>query len=76
MFKSVLKFCFRGNEGGIYQDHLEERKTFMEAGVGRYDIDGQQKYNLEGTLGLRKNSGSFFCRLILYLSTTILRNRK
>ena len=36
---------------GVYQDHLEELKTLMNEGVGRYDIDGQQNYNLGGTLG-------------------------
>ncbi len=36
---------------GVYQDHLEELISLMRAGVGRYDIDGQQNYNLGGTLG-------------------------
>ena len=36
---------------GVYQDHLEELKELMKEGVGKYDIQGQQNYNLGGTLG-------------------------
>jgi hypothetical protein len=36
---------------GIYRDHLDELKSLMEAGVGRYDIEGQQNYNQGSTLG-------------------------
>ena len=38
---------------GVYQNHLEELKTLMEAGTGRYRIEGQQNYNQGGTLGPR-----------------------
>lgn len=36
---------------GVYQDHLEELIVLMKEGVGRYDIEGQQNYNLGRTLG-------------------------
>ncbi len=36
---------------GVYQDHLDELKALMKEGVGKYDIQGQQDYNLGGTLG-------------------------
>ncbi len=36
---------------GVYQDHLDELISLMKEGVGRYDIEDQQNYNLGGTLG-------------------------
>lgn len=39
---------------GVYQNHLEELKTLMNKGVGKYDAEDIQNYNLGGTLGPRK----------------------
>lgn len=39
------------NPRGVYQSHLDELKALMEKGVGRYDMENEQDYNLGGTLG-------------------------
>jgi len=39
---------------GVYQNHLEELKTLMTKGVGKYDVEDLQKYNMGGTLGPKK----------------------
>jgi hypothetical protein len=36
---------------GIYQDYLDELKELMRKGVGKYDVENTQNYNLGGTLG-------------------------
>jgi hypothetical protein len=36
---------------GVYEKYLEELRSLMKAGVGRYEIDDQQNYNLGYTLG-------------------------
>ncbi len=36
---------------GVYEKYLEELIALMEVGVGRYEIEDQQNYNLGGTLG-------------------------
>ena len=38
----------------VYQNHLEELKALMNKGVGKYDAEDIQNYNLGGTLGPRK----------------------
>ena len=39
---------------GVYQNHLEELKTLMEKGVGKYDVENMQNYNEGSTLGPKK----------------------
>jgi len=39
---------------GVYQNHLDELKALMMKGVGKYDVENMQKYNLGGTLGPKK----------------------
>ncbi len=39
------------NPRGVYQNHLEDLKTLMEKGVGKYDAENMQKYNEGSTLG-------------------------
>jgi hypothetical protein len=39
------------NPRGVYQNHLAELKALMEKGVGKYDAENIQNYNLGGTLG-------------------------
>jgi|SRR5690554_4146622 len=39
------------NPRGVYQNHLEELKKIMKEGVGKYDVEDMQNYNLGGTLG-------------------------
>ncbi|KOH44595.1 FAD-dependent oxidoreductase [Sunxiuqinia dokdonensis] len=36
---------------GVYQNHLDELKTLMEKGVGKYDVENMQNYNEGSTLG-------------------------
>lgn len=36
---------------GVYQNHLAELKTLMEKGVGKYDVENMQNYNVGSTLG-------------------------
>jgi hypothetical protein len=36
---------------GVYLNHLDELKSLMERGVGKYDAENLQKYNEGGTLG-------------------------
>lgn len=42
------------NPRGVYQNHLNELKTLMEKGVGKYDAENMQKYNEGSTLGPKK----------------------
>ena len=42
------------NPRGVYKNHLEELKTLMNKGVGRYDVENVQHYNQGGTLGPKK----------------------
>jgi hypothetical protein len=35
----------------VYQVHFDELKTLMQKGVGKYDAEDIQNYNLGGTLG-------------------------
>ena len=42
------------NPRGVYQDHLEDLKTLMKKGVGKYDAENMQKYNEGSTLGPKK----------------------
>ncbi len=39
------------NPRGVYQNHLDELKTLMEKGVGKYDAEDLQNYNQGRTLG-------------------------
>jgi hypothetical protein len=39
------------NPRGVYQNHLDELKALMEKGVGKYDVENMQNYNLGSTLG-------------------------
>ena len=39
---------------GVYEDHLDQLRELMAQGVGRYDMENQQTYNLGRTLGPRK----------------------
>lgn len=39
------------NPRGVYQNHLDELKTLMEKGVGKYDVENVQDYNQGSTLG-------------------------
>jgi hypothetical protein len=39
---------------GVYQAHLQELKALMDKGVGKYDAENIQNYNLGGTLGPKK----------------------
>ncbi|MDD4108502.1 MAG: FAD-dependent oxidoreductase [Prolixibacteraceae bacterium] len=36
---------------GVYQNHLDELITLMKKGVGKYDVENMQNYNLGSTLG-------------------------
>jgi hypothetical protein len=42
------------NPRGVYQNHLDELKVLMTRGVGKYDVEDVQNYNLGGTLGPKK----------------------
>ncbi len=39
------------NPRGVYQNHLEELKTLLNKGVGKYDAENMQNYNEGSTLG-------------------------
>jgi hypothetical protein len=39
------------NPRGVYLNHLDELKILMSSGVGKYDAEDLQNYNLGGTLG-------------------------
>jgi hypothetical protein len=39
---------------GVYQHHLDELKSLMEKGVGKYEIENTQDYNLGDSLGPKK----------------------
>lgn len=39
---------------GVYQNYLNELKVLMNKGVGKFDAEDIQNYNLGGTLGPRK----------------------
>jgi hypothetical protein len=39
------------NPRGVYEKYLNELKELMEKGVGKYDVENMQNYNLGGTLG-------------------------
>ncbi|WP_313381325.1 FAD-dependent oxidoreductase [Proteiniphilum saccharofermentans] len=39
------------NPRGVYNNHLNELKKLMEKGVGKYDVEDMQNYNLGGSLG-------------------------
>jgi len=39
------------NPRGVYQKHLSELKALMAKGVGKYDVENTQNYNLGSTLG-------------------------
>ena len=39
---------------GVYQDHLDELKSIMDTGVGKYDVEDAQNYNRGRTLGPRE----------------------
>lgn len=36
---------------GVYQYHLDELKLLMEKGVGKYNVENTQTYNLGSSLG-------------------------
>ncbi len=36
---------------GVYQHHLDELKSLMEKGVGKYEVEDIQDYNLGRSLG-------------------------
>jgi hypothetical protein len=36
---------------GVYQHHLDELKSLMEKGVGKYEVEDIQDYNLGSSLG-------------------------
>jgi hypothetical protein len=42
------------NPRGVYKYHLEELQALMKEGVGKYDAENIQNYNLGGTLGPRE----------------------
>jgi len=39
------------NPRGVYNNHLNDLKKMMLKGVGKYDVEDMQKYNLGGSLG-------------------------
>ncbi len=36
---------------GVYVNHLKELRALMKQGVGKFDVEDAQNYNLGGTLG-------------------------
>ncbi len=42
------------NPRGVYQDHLDELKSLMNIGVGKYDVEDAQNYNRGRTLEPRE----------------------
>jgi hypothetical protein len=38
---------------GVYLEYLDELKTLMKKGAGKYEVENMQTYNLGGTLGPR-----------------------
>jgi hypothetical protein len=42
------------NPRGVYENHLDELISLMREGVGKYDMEGIQKYNMGRTLGPRE----------------------
>jgi hypothetical protein len=42
------------NPRGVYINHLDELISLMQEGVGKYDMENIQNYNLGGTLGPRE----------------------
>ncbi|MEA4918216.1 FAD-dependent oxidoreductase [Proteiniphilum sp.] len=44
------------NPRGVYNNHLNDLKKLMETGVGKYDVENMQNYNLGGSLGPKKSS--------------------
>ena len=44
------------NPRGVYNNHLDELKRLMKAGVGKYEIENVQDYNLGGSLGSKVNT--------------------
>ncbi|MEA5127424.1 MAG: FAD-dependent oxidoreductase [Proteiniphilum sp.] len=44
------------NPRGVYNGHLDELKTLMKKGVGKYDVEDMQNYNLGGSLGPKKTT--------------------
>ncbi len=39
------------NPRGVYQNYLDELKSLMKKGVGKYDVENVQNYNEGSTLG-------------------------
>jgi hypothetical protein len=39
------------NPRGVYENHLDELKKLIDTGVGKYDLENVQNYNMGGTLG-------------------------
>ena len=39
------------NPRGVYNNHLNDLKKLMKKGVGKYDVEDMQNYNLGGSLG-------------------------
>lgn len=44
------------NPRGVYNNHLDELKKLMKTGVGKYEIENMQNYNLGGSLGPKVNT--------------------
>lgn len=44
------------NPRGVYNDHLSDLKKLMKKGVGKYDVEDMQNYNLGGSLGPKKTT--------------------
>lgn len=44
------------NPRGVYNNHLDELKKLMKTGVGKYDVENMQDYNLGGSLGAKSNT--------------------
>ena len=42
------------NPRGVYKNHLDELKSLMKNGVGKYETENMQNYNLGSTLGPRE----------------------
>ena len=42
------------NPRGVFKNHLDELISLMREGVGKYDMEGIQKYNMGRTLGPRE----------------------
>lgn len=41
---------------GVYNSHLNELKKLMKTGVGKYEVENMQNYNLGGSLGPKVNT--------------------